>query len=144
MLALALGNHITQQNLVLAGFRQMSTALESLEQQYAAEVLKLDADEHPLRRLERGIRGVAEPTGQCSVGTHVQIRFENRHSALCLLCLILSMITSWTAFLHRVNAAYQPLLSIEGLLWDHVYTQLTCILTLLLRTCIAKSQPPLC
>ncbi len=44
----------------------MSPALESLEQQYAAEVLKVDADEELLKRLERGIRGlkgVAEPTG---------------------------------------------------------------------------------
>ncbi len=45
----------------------MSTALERLEQQYAAEVLKVDADEDLLKRLERGIRGlkgIAEPTGQ--------------------------------------------------------------------------------
>ena len=68
----------TQENLVLAGFRQMSAVLESLEQQYAAEVLKRDADEDLLKRLERGIRGlkgVTEPTGQCSVGVHFQIQF---------------------------------------------------------------------
>ena len=56
----------------------MSAALESLEQHYAAEVLKLDADEDLLKRLERGIRGlkgVTEPTGQCSVGMHFQIQF---------------------------------------------------------------------
>ena len=48
----------------------MSTPLENLEQQYAAEVVKVDADEGLLKRLERGIRGlkgVAESTGQCSV-----------------------------------------------------------------------------
>ena len=42
----------------------MSAVLESLEQQYAAEVLKPDADEDLLKRLERGIRGlkgVTEP-----------------------------------------------------------------------------------
>ena len=46
----------------------MSSPLESLEQQYAAEVVKVDADENLLKRLERGIRvlkGVAEPAGQC-------------------------------------------------------------------------------
>ncbi len=69
----------------------MSPALESLEQQYAAEVLKVDADEELLKRLERGIRGlkgVAEPTGQCSVGTHFQIRFEDSQSNLahCGFC----------------------------------------------------------
>ncbi|DBA98664.1 TPA: hypothetical protein ACH3X1_014444 [Trebouxia sp. C0004] len=44
----------------------MSTPLEKLEQQYAAEVMKSDADEGLLKRLERGIRGlkgVAESTG---------------------------------------------------------------------------------
>ena len=48
----------------------MSTALESLEQQYAAEVVKANADEGLLKRLLRGIhglKGVAESTGQCSV-----------------------------------------------------------------------------
>ena len=48
----------------------MSTSLENLEQQYAAEVVKVDADEDLLKRLERGIRGlkgVAESTGKCSV-----------------------------------------------------------------------------
>ncbi len=69
----------------------MSTALESLEQQYAAEVLKVDADEDLLKRLERGIRGlkgVAEPTGRCSVDTHFQIRFEDNQSNLarCGFC----------------------------------------------------------
>jgi len=46
----------------------MSSPLENLEQQYAAEVVKVDADEKLLKRLERGIRvlkGVAEPAGQC-------------------------------------------------------------------------------
>ncbi|KAL0019559.1 hypothetical protein WJX79_002105 [Trebouxia sp. C0005] len=44
----------------------MSTPLEKLEQQYAAEVVKVDADEDLLKRLERGIRGlkgVTESTG---------------------------------------------------------------------------------
>ena len=44
----------------------MSTPLEDLEQQYAAEVVKVNADEGLLKRLERGIRslqGVAESTG---------------------------------------------------------------------------------
>ena len=53
--------------VVLAGFKQMSTPLQSLEQQYAAEVVKVDADEGLLKRLERGIRGlkgVAETTGE--------------------------------------------------------------------------------
>lgn len=48
----------------------MSTPVEKLEQQYAAEVVKVDADEDLLKRLERGIRGlkgVTESTGQCSV-----------------------------------------------------------------------------
>ena len=78
----------------LAGFRQMSTALESLEQQYAAEVLKVNADEDRLKRLECGIRGlkeVAEPTGQCSVETHFHIRSEDSQSNLtrCGLCRLL-------------------------------------------------------
>ena len=44
----------------------MSSPLENLEQQYAAEVVKVDADEGLLKRLERGIRGlkgVAELAG---------------------------------------------------------------------------------
>ena len=44
----------------------MSTPLEILEQQYAAEVVKEDASEGLLKRLEHGIRGlkgVAESTG---------------------------------------------------------------------------------
>ena len=44
----------------------MSTPLQDLEQQYAAEVVKVDADEGLLKRLERGMRGlkeVAESTG---------------------------------------------------------------------------------
>ena len=55
---------------VLAESTQMSTPLEKFEQQYAAEVMKVDADEDLLKRLERGIRGlkgVAQSTGQCSV-----------------------------------------------------------------------------
>ena len=36
----------------------MSTPLENLEQQYAAEVVQVDADEGLLKRLERGIRGL--------------------------------------------------------------------------------------
>ncbi|KAL0048054.1 hypothetical protein WJX82_006667 [Trebouxia sp. C0006] len=50
---------------VLTGSNQMSTPLENLEQQYAAEVVKVNADEGLLKRLERGIRGlkgVAEST----------------------------------------------------------------------------------
>ena len=46
----------------------MSSPLKSLKQQYAAEVVKVDADENLLKRLECGIRvlkGVAEPAGQC-------------------------------------------------------------------------------
>ncbi|KAL0040455.1 hypothetical protein WJX77_007584 [Trebouxia sp. C0004] len=49
-----------------SGLKHMSTPLEKLEQQYAAEVVKVDADEGLLKRLERGIRGlkgVAESTG---------------------------------------------------------------------------------
>ena len=42
----------------LAGLQQISTPLEKLEQQYAAEVVKVDADESLLKRLERGIRGL--------------------------------------------------------------------------------------
>jgi len=50
------------------GHKQMSSPSESLKQQYATEVVKLDADEKLLRRLERGIRflqEVAGPAGQC-------------------------------------------------------------------------------
>ncbi|KAL0032436.1 hypothetical protein WJX77_000530 [Trebouxia sp. C0004] len=49
-----------------SGSTHMSTPLEDLEQQYAAEVVKVDADEGLLKRLERGIRGLkglAESTG---------------------------------------------------------------------------------
>lgn len=52
----------------------MSTALENLEQQYAAEVVKVDADGGLLKRLERGIRGlkgVAESAGSPSAFDHV-------------------------------------------------------------------------
>ena len=35
----------------LAGSKRMSTPLENLEQQYAAEVVKVDADEGLLKRL---------------------------------------------------------------------------------------------
>ena len=55
---------------VLTVSTEMSTALEKLEQQYAAEVVKVDADEDLLKRLERGIRGLkggTDSTGQCSV-----------------------------------------------------------------------------
>ena len=44
----------------------MSTPLEKLEQDYAAEILKVDADDARLKRLERGIlvlKGVVESTG---------------------------------------------------------------------------------
>ena len=47
----------------------MSTPLENLEQQYAAELVKVNTDEGLLKRLERGIcglKGIAESTGQCS------------------------------------------------------------------------------
>ena len=47
----------------------MSTPLEKLEQQYAAEVVKAEANEDLLKRLERGIRGlkgVAESAGVLS------------------------------------------------------------------------------
>lgn len=56
--------------VVLAAFKQMSTPLQSLEQQYAGEVVKMDAEEGLLKCLEHGIRGlkgVAETTGECSV-----------------------------------------------------------------------------
>jgi hypothetical protein len=46
----------------------MSSPLETLEQQYAAEAMKVDADEKVLRRLERAIRFLREgagPVGQC-------------------------------------------------------------------------------
>ncbi|DBB05739.1 TPA: hypothetical protein ACH3X1_012339 [Trebouxia sp. C0004] len=52
----------------------MSTPLENLEQQYAAEVVKVDADEGLLKRLERGIRGlkgVADSTGPAADGSVV-------------------------------------------------------------------------
>ena len=51
---------------VLAGLNQMSTPLEKLEQNYAAEVVKVDADDALLKGLERGIlvlKGVVESTG---------------------------------------------------------------------------------
>lgn len=57
----------------------MSAALKSLEEQYAVEVLKPDADEGFLKRLERGIRGlkgIKQPAGQCSVGMHFRIHFR--------------------------------------------------------------------
>ncbi len=44
----------------------MSTLLEQFQQQFAAEVMKVDPDESLLKRLERGIRGLkggAESTG---------------------------------------------------------------------------------
>lgn len=52
--------------MVLARLEQMSTPLLLLENQYAAEVVKVNADEGLLQRLERGMRGlqgVAQPTG---------------------------------------------------------------------------------
>ena len=64
----------------------MSAVLESLGQQYAAEVLKPDADEDLLKRLERGIRGlkgVTEPIGRCSVGVHFQKQFG---LLFCIVC----------------------------------------------------------
>ena len=63
----------------------MSAALESLEQQYIAEVLKPDAAEDLLQRLEcgiRGLKGVTEPAGQCSVGMLFQTQFG------LLLCIV--------------------------------------------------------
>ncbi|KAL3156372.1 hypothetical protein ABBQ38_000687 [Trebouxia sp. C0009 RCD-2024] len=56
----------------------MSAALKSLEEQYAVEVLKPDADEGFLKRLERGIRGLkgikqpadaATPAGNAAIDT---------------------------------------------------------------------------
>ena len=64
----------------------MSAALESLEQQYAGEVLKPDADEGLLKRLERrirGLKGATEPTGQCSVGINFEIQFG---LLFCIVC----------------------------------------------------------
>ncbi|KAL0042660.1 hypothetical protein WJX79_007199 [Trebouxia sp. C0005] len=52
---------------VLTVSTQMSIPLEKLEQRYASEVMKVDADEDLLKRLERGIRGlkgVTEWTGE--------------------------------------------------------------------------------
>ncbi|KAL0022900.1 hypothetical protein WJX77_005143 [Trebouxia sp. C0004] len=57
-----------------SGLIHMSTPLENLEQQYAAEVVKVDADEGLLKRLERGIRGlkgVADSTGPAADGSVV-------------------------------------------------------------------------
>ena len=57
---------VVDQNIFVAHFRQMGTPLETFQQQYATEVLKVDADEGLLKRLERGIRGlkgVEESTG---------------------------------------------------------------------------------
>ena len=107
----------------------MSAALKSLEQQYAAEVFKPHAGDDLLKRLERGTRGlgVIEPAGQCSVGMHFQIQFG------LLLCIVSEQIT----------AASQSPVSVKGLLWGSGHVQLACVLTLLLRTCLANSQPPL-
>ena len=60
------------------GFRQKSAALESIEQRYAVEVVKPDADEDFLRRMEHGIRLFQEntqSTGQCSLGMHFLRQF---------------------------------------------------------------------
>ncbi len=96
-LALAACQAITQQNVALAGYTEMSTAFKSLEKQYAVEVVKVNADEGLLKRLRRGMRDLkeaAEPTGQCSDGTHFQIPlgrlFILTHRCMCgteLLCL---------------------------------------------------------
>jgi len=59
--------------------------LESLEQQYAAEGVKVDADDKLLKRLERGIRdlkGVAEPAGQCRAEIYLCKVFEDSQSRL--------------------------------------------------------------
>ena len=46
----------------------MSTPLENLEQQYTAEVVKVNADEGLLKRLERGInRGLKGVAASASV-----------------------------------------------------------------------------
>jgi len=53
----------------------MSSPLENLKQQYAAEVVKVDADEELLKRLDRGIRllkEVAEPAGPCREYTNAK------------------------------------------------------------------------
>ena len=63
----------------------MSSPLEILEQQYAAEVVKVDADEELLKRLERGIRGlkgVADPAGQYPAQLHLRKLFEDSQSSL--------------------------------------------------------------
>jgi hypothetical protein len=81
---------------VLTGSNQMSTPLENLEQQYAAEVVKVNADEGLLKRLERGIRGlkgVAESTGWCCIrylsasANHVAAKVAPAHCQPFLLLL---------------------------------------------------------
>ena len=52
--------------VVLAELKQMSTPFKNLEQQYATEVVKVDADEVLLKCLELricGLEEVAESTG---------------------------------------------------------------------------------
>ena len=63
----------------------MSSPLETLERQYAAEVVKVDADEELLKRLERGIRGLkgsADPAGQSPAWVHLCLLSEDSQSSL--------------------------------------------------------------
>ncbi len=63
----------------------MSSPWEVLEQQYATEVVKVDADQELLKRLERGIcglKGVADPAGQCPAEVHLRKLFEDSQSSL--------------------------------------------------------------
>lgn len=91
---------------VLAVSTQMSTPLEKFEQQYAAEVVKVDADEDLLKRLERGIRGlkgVAEFTGQCSVKAYEWMTLMGwaLQSRSCFRASLIKM-HSYTAFVQQL------------------------------------------
>ena len=63
----------------------MSSPLEVLEHQYAAEVVKVDANEGLLKHLERGLRGlkgVADPAGQCPPSIHLGKLIESTQCSL--------------------------------------------------------------
>jgi len=60
----------------LYGYTEMSEAFRSLENQYAVEIVKEKPNADIIERLllgMRNLRAAAEPTGQCSDGTHFQI-----------------------------------------------------------------------
>lgn len=71
-----------RENFVLAGFRQMRAALEILEQQYTAKVLRPDADEDlPPQHLERGIRSLKG--GKISVSAQMECTFRYNWDCFC-------------------------------------------------------------